>query len=92
MKILGRDERNKKLIVEMTEDEFGNFAGFSCAYYLKDRGGIEIEVGLEVNNVGKVFTEAEIALSEHKHAISAAKQLKASSTRFLNFFKDMPEK
>lgn len=87
MKILGIG--NKKLIVEIDEEDFGNLAGFYSTYSLKEK--FPIEPGTYIN-IGICYKDAIAALTTHQQALTAASTLKGAATRFLNFFKDMPEK
>ena len=89
MVIIGKG-KNDDLIVRMAKTELANFAGFSKTYATGfDKS--QLDVGGRFD-VGAIYVEAVAALEHHKIAIKAAKQLKASSTRFLSFFKTEEEK
>ena len=88
MVIIGRGT-NDDLIVRMSKTELANFAGFSSTYATGfDKS--QLDVGGRFD-VGVIYDDAVAVLEHHKIAIKAAKQLKASSTRFLSFFKTAEE-
>lgn len=84
MEIIGIDERESTMFVKISKSEFAQFAGFSSHYSMTEK--VTVTVG-ECIDVGQCWSDAQEALELHETALKAAQQLKASSTRFLSFFK-----
>lgn len=82
MKIIGDAESN--LIVMISKDELARFMGFYSEYCTKEKG-IILKPGTFVD-VGQCYEEAKQVLDLHESAQSAAKTLKNTATKFLNFF------
>ena len=85
----------KKVLAEVTPQDLAGLAGLSGTHMLSDKldDGIKYNsftpkiVGSEIK-VTSIFKDAMDALTLHKEAQSAAKTLKAASSRFLGFFKN----
>ena len=84
MEIIGVDERDGSIFVKISKDDFANFAGFAGNYSMKEK--IALKVGVIID-VGSCYNDALEVLEMHEKVLKAAQQLKASSTRFLSFFK-----
>lgn len=82
MKVIG--ERQGGFIVDLEKDELAQLMGFSCEYYVKDKG-IKLAVG-SVLQVGDVFKRAMEALALEEEARKAAAQLKNTAMKFLSFY------
>lgn len=82
MRIIG-SAGEREWIVRVTAEELANLQGFGSTY---SQGYTSVAIGSDVQ-VGPLFKLASEALETHKAAINAAKLLRTTSDRFLQFFK-----